>query len=115
MFRVGDVVPRGAQLVGVVVDLTRRTTQRPAAGDVVSVYYVSQGGAPVGNLAPGDAVVPAARVMQVGRGDSSDAVSITLLVPDDTAGLLAELAASQSLAVAVLPADTTPVVDTLTE
>lgn len=115
MFRVGDVVPSGAQLVGVVLDLTRRTTQRPAEGDVVRVYYVSQDGNPVGNLAPGDVVVPAARVMQAGRGTSSDALSLTLLVPDDTAGPLAELAASQSLAVAVLPADTTPVVDIRTE
>lgn len=115
MFKVGDVVPRGAQLVGLVVDLTRRTTNRPQEGDVVRVYYVSQGGEPVGNIAPGDTVVPAARVMQVGKGGGSDALSLTLLVKDDTAGLLAELAASQSLAVAILPDETRPLVDTVTE
>lgn len=115
MFKVGDVVPRGAQLVGLVVDLTRRTTERPDEGDVVRVYYVSQGGEPIGNIAPGDTVVPAARVMQVGRGGGSDALSMTLLVRDDTAGLLAELAASQSLAVGVLPDETRPVVDIVTE
>lgn len=115
MFTVEPVVPRGAQLVGLVVDLTRRTTERPQEGDVVRVYYVSQGGEPVGNVAPGDTVVPAARVMQVGKGSSSDALSLTLLVRDDTAGLLAELAASQSLAVGVLPDDTRPLVDTVTD
>jgi hypothetical protein len=114
MFKIGDVVPGGAQLVGLVLDPTRRTTQRPREGDVVRVYYVSQGGDPVATVAPGDAVVPAARVMQVGGG-SADALSLTLLVPDDTAGPLAELAASQSLAVAVLPDDTRPVVDLVTE
>jgi hypothetical protein len=115
MFRVGgDVVPRGAQLVGMVVDPTRRTTQRPAEGDVVRVYYVSQDGQPIGNMAPGDTVVQAARVMQVGGG-GGDALSLTLLVRDDTAGLLAELAAAQSLAVAVLPDDTRPLVDIVTE
>lgn len=113
MFKVGDVIPSGAQLVGMVVDTTRRTTQRPQEGDVVRIYYVSQaGGQPVGDVAPGDTVVRAARVMQVGRGSSSDGTSITVLVKDNVAGLLAEFAASGSLAVSVLPEDTPPVVDT---
>ncbi|MFZ5849250.1 MAG: hypothetical protein ACOYX5_17915 [Actinomycetota bacterium] len=98
------------------VDATRRTTKRPGRGDVVRVYYVSQsGGQPVGNLAPGDTVVEAARVMDVGRGGGSDATSLTLLVQDRAAGELAELAASGSLAVSVLPPDTEPLVDTVTE
>lgn len=114
MFKVGDVIPDGAQLVGLVVDTSRRTTQRPEEGDVVRIYYVSQaaGGQPVGDLAPGDTVVSAARVMQVGKGSSSDGTSITVLAKDADAGLLAQLAASGSVAVSVLPGNTPPLVDT---
>jgi Flp pilus assembly protein CpaB len=112
MFKVGDVIPAGAQLVGMVLDTSRRTTQRPQEGDVVRIYYVSQaGGQPVGNVAPGDTIVRAARVMQVGRGSGSDGTSVTVLVKDNVAGLLAEFAASGSLAVSVLPEDTRPAVD----
>ena len=116
MFKVGSVIPSGAQLVGMVLDTTRRTTQRPSEGDVVRIYYVSQaGGQPVGDVAPGDTIVRAARVMQVGRGSGSDGTSVTVLVKDDVAGLLAEFAASGSLAVSVLPEDTRPAVDTASE
>ena len=53
-----EVVPDGAQEVGVVVDAGRRTTERPDPGDVVSLVFVSgSGGQPVGNLSPGDVVV----------------------------------------------------------
>jgi hypothetical protein len=110
MFSSEDAVPDGAQLVGVVVDATRRPTEAPQEGDVVGVYYVSQGGQPVGTYAPGDPVVDAALVMG-SSATSGDGLSLTLLVEDRIAGTVAEFAASGSLAVTVLPASAEPSVD----
>jgi hypothetical protein len=116
MFLAGEVVPKGAQVVGVVVDVTRRTTTRPEAGDVVRLIYVSgAGGQPVGNLSPGDTVVEAARVVDTGAGNGSGSSGLSVLVDDDTAGQVADLASTGSIAVTVLPADTKPAVDLVTE
>lgn len=112
MFTVADVVPSGAQLVGVVVDVTRRTTDLPKEGDVVRIYYVSgKNGQPTGDLTPGDAVVDAARVVQVGAGQGSDSSSVTVLVRNEDAGQLAQLSAAGNVAITVLPQDTRPAVD----
>ena len=112
MFLSGDVLPRGTQLVGVVVDVTRRTAARPLPGDVVRLFYVSgSGGQPVGNLSPGDTVVEAARVYDTGSGNGSGSMSLTVLVRDADAGQLADLASSGSIAVTVLPSGTKPAVD----
>jgi hypothetical protein len=100
----------------VVVDPGRRTTERPEPGDVVSLVFVSgSGGQPVGNLSPGDVVVEAARVTEVGSGGGSGATSISVLVRDADAGTVADLASGNSLAVTVLPSSTEPVVDLATE
>jgi hypothetical protein len=116
MFLAGEVVPQGSQVVGVVVDVTRRTTTRPASGDVVRLIYVSgAGGQPVGNLSPGDTIVEAARVVDTGSGNGSGSSGLSVLVSDDVAGQLADLASSGSVAVTVLPADTKPDVDLVTE
>ena len=112
MFLRGSLVPDGAQLVGVVVDITRRTTERLRPDDVVQLVYVSgngEGQAAVGS--PGDPVVKAARVVKVGNGGGSGLLSVSVLVPDADAGLVADLASSNSLALTLLPADTKPVVD----
>lgn len=112
LFKAGDVVPEGAQLVGIVVDQSRRPTNAPRPGDVVGLYYVSQaGGQPVGTYAPGDPVVDAALVMQASSSGSSEGMSLTVLVEDRIAGTLAEFAASGSLAVTVLPDTAEPDVD----
>lgn len=112
MFKVGDVVPDGAQLVGIVVDQSRRPTQAPRPGDVVALYYVSQaGGHAVGTYAPGDTVVEAALVIQASSTGTSEGTSLTVLVDDRIAGTLAEFAASGSLAVTVLPDSAEPAVD----
>lgn len=112
MFKVDDVVPDGAELVGVVVDASRRPTERPEPRDVVSLYYVSQGGGePVGTYAPGDPVVEAALVMESATAGSADGLSLTVLVDDQIAGTLAEFAASGSLAVTVLPDTAEPSVE----
>jgi hypothetical protein len=113
---VSDVVPSGAQRVGLVVDVGRRTTVQPATGDVVQLIYVSgSGGQPVGNLSPGDVVVEAARVTDVGSGGGSGSTSLSVLLQDSDAGTVADLASANSLAVTVLPSDTEPVVDLVTE
>ena len=113
---VSEVVPKGAQEVGFVVDIGRRTTERPEPGDVVSLIFVSgSGGQPVGNLSPGDVVVEAARVTEVGTGGGSGTTSISVLLRDDDAGTVADLGSANSLAVTVLPSSTEPLVDLATE
>ena len=112
MFSGADIVPAGAQVVGVVVDITRRTTSRLVAGDVVQLVYVSGSGDQQGGAAsPGDTIVKAARVVDVGSGGGSGQLSVSVLVPDADAGLVADLASGNSLAMTLLPADTKPVVD----
>ncbi len=112
MFSGGEIVPQGAQVVGVVVDITRRTTTRLSPGDVVALVYVSGSGDQQGGVAsPGDTVVKAARVVDVGSGGGSGQLSISVLVRDADAGVVADLASGNSLAVTLLPADTEPVVD----
>jgi Flp pilus assembly protein CpaB len=116
MFSGAKVVPAGAQVVGVVVDITRRTTERVAPGDVVQLIYVSGSGDQQGaGLQPGDQVVKAARVVAVGSGGGSGQLSVSVLVPDDTAGSVADLASGNSLAITLLPDDTDPVVDLVKE
>ena len=112
MFSGLPVVPAGAQVVGVVVDITRRTTERVAPDDVVQLVYVSgSGDQATGGLQPGEPVVKAARVIAVGSGGGSGQLSVSVLVPDADAGAVADLASGNSLAITELPADTKPVVD----
>ena len=109
MFQTEDVTPKGAELVGIVLDSAKRPTEPPEPGDVVSLYYVSQsGGKSVGNYSPGDPVVEAALVMESGASASADGLSLTVLVEEDDAGVVAEFAAGGSLAVTVLPDNTEP-------
>ena len=113
MFTGGSVVPEGAQVVGIVVDITRRTTERVSAGDVVQLVYVSGSGGQQnsGGFQPGEPVVKAARVFDVGSGGGSGQLSVSVLVPDADAGSVADLASGNSLALTLLPAGTKPVVD----
>ncbi len=112
MFLAGEIVPDGAQVVGVVVDITRRTTSRLSPGDVVQLVYVSgSSGQTTGPVSPGDSIVKAARVVDVGSGGGSGQLSVSVLVPDRDAGLVADLASGNSLALTLLPADAKPVVD----
>ena len=46
---------------------------------------------------------------------SSGQLSVSVLVPDQDAGLVADLASGNSLAITLLPADTEPVVDLVRE
>ncbi|GAA1936149.1 SAF domain-containing protein [Nocardioides marmoribigeumensis] len=112
MFTGERIVPAGAQVVGVVVDITRRTTERLRSGDVVQLVYVSgSGDQSSGAAQPGDSIVRAAKVVAVGSGGGSGQLSVSVLVPDKDAGAVADLASSNSIALTLLPAGTTPVVD----
>jgi len=117
MFRNGSVIPEGAALVGVVVDATRRTSDVPAIGDVVRVVYVSNAttSAGAGPYGPGESVVTAARVLDVGSAGGTDVSNVTVLVKSEVAGRVASMASSGNLALIVLPPDTKPVVDTVAE
>jgi len=111
-----SAVPTGAELVGITVDPTRRTSEVPQIGDVVKIYYVSNSTTPGGSdYAPGAPVVLAARVMDVGGGGSSGITNVTVLVKESMAGEVAAYAASGNLAITVLPPSTVPVVETLTK
>lgn len=112
MFRTEDVLPRNGVEVGVVVDIDRRTTERPTEMDVVRLYFVTSGNAQSSAAyAPGEVVVEAARVLRVGSGGGSGQTSLTVLVEDDIAGELANLAASGSVAITLLSRDATPDID----
>jgi len=115
MFTDKSLLPAGSQLVGVVVNTTQRTSNVPAPGEVVRIYYVSgasaeQGGSG-GGRTPGENVVAAARVVYVSTGRSGDSRNITVLVRDQAAGEVAELASSGHLAMTVLPIGSKPIVD----
>ena len=117
MFRVGSVVPDGSALVGIVVDATRRTAAVPEIGDVVRLVYVTNATTTSGSsgYAPGESVVTAARVLAVGSGGGSDVSNVTVLIKSDMAGRVASMAAAGNLALILLPQETEPVVDTVSE
>lgn len=106
----GGVVPDNAQLVGMVVDISKRTTRKPEVGEVVGLYFVSNGAGENVAFMPGDPILEAVRVMDVSSG--RDSVSLTVLVPKAEAGVVASLAATGSIAVTLLADGTKPVVDT---
>jgi len=117
MFSAASIIPEGAGLVGIVVDPTRRTADVPDVGDVVRVVYVSNStsSSSTEGYVPGDSVVTAARVLDVSSGGGADVSNVTVLIRNEMAGRVAALAAAGNLALVVLPADTEPVVDSITK
>jgi hypothetical protein len=117
MFRAGGVLPDGAQLVGVVVPGTQRIAADIKPGDVVRVFYVvGKTGQAASGVNPGDPIVEAARVVSASKGSGgSDLLSLSVLVPDEVAGRLAQFASASQLAVSKLPDDTRPTVDLKTK
>ena len=117
MFLAGEVVPKGAQVVGVVVDVTRRTTTRPVAGDVVRLIYVSGAGGRARRepLAGRHGRRGRTRRRHRVRQRLRAAPACPCWSRDDDAGQVADLASTGILAVTVLPADTEPAVDLVTE
>ena len=108
MFLANSIVPDGAVVVGVVLT----TSQRPAAdlrsGDVVRVFAVPReaGDNPVGTV-----LVPAVRVAERVPAGQGDVLRLSLLVPEESASAIVAAAATNSIAVTRLAANTRPVVD----
>jgi SAF domain len=118
MFSESVAVPANGELVGVVLDPDRRPSQTLQPGQVVRLYYVigaSSQGRDGAAYSPGDPVVEAARVVDTGVGNGTDSTSITVLVKADVAGVVANYGSSGNLAVAVLPDQTRPPLDMVSE
>ena len=115
MFTASELAPAGAQQVGVVVASSGRPSDTPQAGDIVRVFATAAESA-VAEAADAEELVPAAKVVSVGAtSDTSDTVHVTLLVPEDVAPAVVTASATGTAAIALLPADTAPVVDWRTE
>lgn len=110
MFRIGSALPPQ----GVVVGVTLSVEQRPAAtigtNDVVRAFLVPKGGQSSDTTSIGQVLVDAARVVNV-SSNSSETVTVSLLVSADDAQKLIGPAAEGSVALAVLPAATKPPID----
>jgi hypothetical protein len=117
MFLAGEVVPPGADVVGVVLSPSQRPAEPLAAGDVVRVFSVPPAGAAgsdgsgssSGSVGTSTVLVTAALVTGVDAGGDGTAVSV--LVPEAVAGRVVAGAATGQVAVARLARDTEPVVD----
>lgn len=108
MFTVTDVVPSGAQLVGVAAQLSLRPSEVIRQGDVVALYSVP----PDSTVGDAEALVPAARVMHVAATSAtSDLIHLTVLIADDQVAQVVQLNSYGQLAVTRLPDDTQPAVD----
>lgn len=116
MFTRTGAVPAGGALVGVSLDPSRRPATPPKVGDVVRLVFVSgKSNQSASDVAPGDVVVPAARVIAVASGSSTGAGSgtttVTVLVAESTAGTVAQFGSAGQLALVVLPLSAKPSVD----
>lgn len=108
MFLVGSVVPDGAVVVGVVLSASQRPAQDLRAGDVVRVFAVPREG---GGNQLGTVLAQAVRVAEIGLAVGGDALRLSLLIPADSAAAIVAAAATNSIAVTRLAADTEPAVD----
>ena len=110
MFRVGAALPAD----GVVVGVTLSVEQRPAAalqiGNVVRAFLVPNGSQSSNSAAVGAVLVDAARVVNV-QSNSTDTITVSLLVSASDAQVLIAPAAQSQVALAVLPATTKPTPD----
>ncbi|RLV47863.1 hypothetical protein D9V37_17245 [Nocardioides mangrovicus] len=113
MFSKGQILPAGAEEVGVVVSSAKRPGTVPSPGDVVRLYFVtsSQSSTAASSYNPGDSVVDAARVVGVHSGGASGSANVTVVVKRSDAGAVAALSANGNVAMTVLPSDTDPDVD----
>lgn len=112
MFTVNDVVPDGAQLVGVTAQTSLRPSEPIGTGDVVALYRVPQDSATGSVEIEATTVVSAARVVHVASATSGgDLVHLTVLLADDDVAEVVLYNAYSQIAVTRLPADTEPPID----
>lgn len=115
MFTPSELAPAGAQQVGVVVTSPGRPSDAVEAGDIVRVFATAQESA-VAAAEDATELVGAAKVVAVGpQIDTSDTIHVTLLLPEDVVASVVTASVTGTAALAVLPADTAPVVDWRTE
>lgn len=115
MFTASTMAPAGSTQVGVLVPLPGRPADVFRVNDIVRVFQVPPAAA-VGETGETEELVMAAKVVSVGAASTtSDSVHVTLLVPEADAPAVIAASSSGSAALAVLPADTAPVVDWRTE
>lgn len=117
MFLRGDVVPDDGVVVGMVLTPQQRPAQDVRPGDVVRLYLVppdEAGGTVAGE--PGDTVVSAARVVEVGPATSgAQGLSVSVLVTSADSGNVVAAASAGQVAMARLAADTEPTIDLVRE
>ncbi|WP_298888673.1 SAF domain-containing protein [uncultured Serinicoccus sp.] len=115
MFTPSELAGPGVQQVGVVVASPRRPADAVQAGDIVRVFATVPESA-VAAAEDAEQLVEAAKVVAVGPVvDTSDTIHVTLLLPEDAAPAVVAASATGTVALSLLPADTTPVVDWRTE
>ncbi|WP_299519472.1 SAF domain-containing protein [uncultured Serinicoccus sp.] len=115
MFTPSELAEPGVQQVGVVVASPGRPADAMRAGDIVRVFATAPESA-VAAAEDAEQLVEAAKVVAVGPVvDTSDTIHVTLLLPEDAAPAVVAASATGTVALSLLPADTTPVVDWRTE
>lgn len=111
MFTTSELAPAGAQKVGVVVSSVGRPSEAFQVNDVVRVFATSPASA-VNEADPAEELVSAAKVVAVAPVvDTRDTVHVTVLLPEDAVAGVIAASATGTAALAILPADTAPVVD----
>lgn len=114
MFTPTTLAPEGAQLVGVVVPTVGRPADGFQVNDIVRVYTTAGPGAEEAGEA--EEIVPAAKIVSTTPvSETRDTLHVTLLLPEDVAAEVITASAAGTAALAILPADTAPVVDWRTE
>jgi Flp pilus assembly protein CpaB len=111
MFQATNVVPADGVVVGVTVAQNQRPAADLASGDVVRAFNVAKNSGS-GAAVTSTVLVTAARVVDVSGGSSGgDTVTVSLLVTQDDAQTLVAAASQGTVALALLPTTTAPVID----
>ncbi len=117
MFLAGDVVPDNGVVVGMVLTPQQRPALDVRAGDVVRLYLVppdEAGGTVPGD--PGDTVVSAVRVVEVGPATSgAQGLAVSVLVSSGDSGNVVAASSAGQIALARLAAGTEPTIDLVRE
>jgi hypothetical protein len=110
MFRVGAALPADGVVVGVTLSVEQRPASTIQIGNVVRGYLVPNGSQSSNSAPVGVVLVNAARVVNV-QSNSTDTITVSLLVSSSEAQVLIAPAAQNQVALAVLPATAQPTPD----